>query len=327
MALDGLVSAIAGPAGLQLTTPYMAVYNAFHGPNSEVRYTALAGSYDPACFVLNPFCRPLQRLLLALSGSPGDTVVPMASVHVLPYTADRNFQSSGSNMDATHSCMLTFTGCQLQSDAVFDQVSDLVRAKGSSSSPFGVASPASPSTATIAGSLAQGESVERTLPIDAASPALFYLLFPSGDLDLVLVSPSGVTIDPLVADVDPDIEHDDGELFDGKLEVYGLLHPEVGVWTLRIRAPIVSDPSGRTGFLAAGVLESHALVLQTEIVEISVSSGEPLVFLGTVLQAGLSVPGATIAAMVATPDGRTLSVGLHDDGIGRHHKHATAGSP
>ncbi len=48
-----IVNALAGAAGIQLTTPYMALYNRMHGSSPQVRYTALAGSTilraDSAC--------------------------------------------------------------------------------------------------------------------------------------------------------------------------------------------------------------------------------------------------------------------------------------
>ena len=61
----------------------MGIYNSTHGRNAKVKYTALAGDYDPDCFFLNIFCRPVDRLLLLISGKPGDTIVPASSVHSL----------------------------------------------------------------------------------------------------------------------------------------------------------------------------------------------------------------------------------------------------
>ena len=66
------INALAGPAGVQLTQPYMATYNRLHGPNPKVRYTAVAGNYDPVCWI----CHPIWSALLAITG-PGDTIVPI----------------------------------------------------------------------------------------------------------------------------------------------------------------------------------------------------------------------------------------------------------
>jgi len=98
-----LVNALLTPAGYQLTTTYMSIYNANHGRNKDTQYTSVGGDYDPDCFLLNPFCRPLERMLLSISGSPGDTIVPLWSAHALPYSTPILFPSSGANKDATHS--------------------------------------------------------------------------------------------------------------------------------------------------------------------------------------------------------------------------------
>jgi pimeloyl-ACP methyl ester carboxylesterase len=314
--VNGLVAAFAGPAGLQLTTPYMAGYNLFHGPNRDVRYTALAGDYDPDCFFLNPFCRPVQRILLALSGSPGDTIVPVSSVHSLSYTANRTFASSGGNMDATHACLPTFSSCELSSQAIFDNLSDRVRAFGTAAPGFG--GPVLPpfvATATVVGSIQQGQTVELPLPIDEQTEVFFSLLYPSGDLDLVLVSPSGQVIDPSVADADAAMSHDDGGLFGGLLEVYDLGQPEVGVWTMRVSAPSVIDPSGEVGFLVNGWLEDPSITLSGKVAEPHVRAGDPLRLEAMVLESGAPLTGATATATVGRPDGTTHDVSLLDDGV------------
>lgn len=304
-----IINVLAGPAGVQLTTPYMRTYNLFHGSNPKVRYTALAGDYDPDCFFLNPFCRPLERVLLAITGR-GDTIVPITSVHALGFTQNRTFGSSGANKEATH------TGLP-QSTAVFNALSDRVREVGFA----GSGQPLEPlplfgQTAAVLDLIAQGQTQEHPLPIDQQTQVFIPLFYPSGDLDLVLVSPSGQVIDPAAADADPDIAFDSGEVLGGLLEVYNLGAPEVGVWTVRVSAPSVVEPSGQVGYSVAAWLEAPAITFSAAVAPEAVSAGTPLTLLGTLLESGAPLTGATVEATVALPDDSRQTVTLTDDGLG-----------
>ena len=304
-----IINVLAGPAGVQLTTPYMRTYNLFHGSNPKVRYTALAGDYDPDCFFLNPFCKPLERLLLAITGR-GDTIVPLTSVHALGYTQNRTFGSSGDNKEATH------TGLP-QSTAVFNALSDRVRE-------LGFAAPNQPvdppplfgSTAAVVDLIAQGETQDHPLPIDQQTQVFIPLFYPSGDLDLVLVSPSGQVIDPAAAEADPDMAFESGSLLGGLVEVYNLGAPEVGVWTVRVSAPSVVEPSGQAGYSVAAWLEAPAITFSGAVVPDAVPAGSPLTVAGTLLESGAPLLGATVEATVALPDDSRQTATLTDDGLG-----------
>ena len=305
-----IINAIAGPAGVQLTTPYMAVYNLFHGSNPKVRYTALAGDYDPDCFLLNPFCRPIERALLLITGQ-GDTIVPISSVHALGYTQNRTFFSSGENNEATHTQLP-------KSSAVFNTLADRASALGTN------ALSALPSqlfghfqtTASVVGLIQQSQIQDYPLPIDEQVQVFIPLFYPSGDLDLVLISPSGQLIDPVFADADPDMSYDEGEMLGGRMAVYNLGLPEPGVWTVRVSAPSVVDPTGEVGYSLAAWLESPAITFRGELAASTVPSGTPLTLFGTVLEAGAPLTGAVVTATLALPDDSRQSVSLLDDGIG-----------
>jgi len=303
------VNALAGPAGVQLTTRYMAIYNLFHGSNPQVRYTALAGDYDPDCFFLNPFCRPLERLMLAITGR-GDTIVPLTSVHALGYTQNRTFASSGSNKEATH------TGLP-QSTSVFNALSDRAKALGISApgQPAGPL-PVFSSTAAVGGLIQQGQIQDSLLPIDEQTQVFIQLLFPSGDLDLVLISPSGQVIDPAAADADPYMSFESGSLLGGLVEVYNLGAPEVGVWTVRVTAPSVVEPSGEVGYTVSAQMESPAITFTGAVSPQAVPAGAPLALVGTLLDGGGPLTGAAVTATVALPDDSLQPVVLTDDGLG-----------
>lgn len=103
-----LANGFAGPAGVQLTQPYMASYNLTHGSNSKVKYTALAGDYDPDCPIINLLCRPIDRLLLLITGQ-GDTIVPVTSVHALGFTEN---EEDAKHTSLNHSASVYICCCK-----------------------------------------------------------------------------------------------------------------------------------------------------------------------------------------------------------------------
>lgn len=315
---NALVNAIAGRAGIQLTTPYMAIYNRLHGPNPNVRYTALAGDYRPDCAFFDLSCRPIQRLLLGLSGRPGDTIVPVASVHSLPYTNDRTFVSAGVNMEATHACLPTFTGCQVESRAIFDRLQDRVQAFGTTANPAASATGMT-GTASEGGLIQANETRVHEIPIDQQGEVFFSLLHPAGDLefDFVLVSPSGMMIDPQIALLDPDIGHDQGEILGGMLQVYNIADAEAGTWLAEVTAIPVSGSSAEVAFAVTGWMRNSPIELDGLFEKTFIQTGEDLVMKAVVTQAGAPIAGAFAAATIALPNDSMATVPLTDDGLGR----------
>jgi uncharacterized repeat protein (TIGR01451 family) len=304
-----IISAFAGPAGVQLTRPYMGIYNATHGPNPKVKYTALAGDYDPDCFFLNPFCRPLDRLLLLISGKPGDTIVPVSSVHALSYTENRRFRSSGGNGEAKHTQLNGSSG-------VYNTVRDRVEVFGTNASAL-VGEEETPSlvrTAAAAATIRQGELQVQTIPIDQATPIFFSLMYPSGNLDLALISPSGQRFDASTVAGRTDVSRDEGDIEGGRLEVYNFSAPETGMWTVEVSAPSVTDPSGHVGYAVSGWLENPAITFAGAVERPNIHAGETLRFLGTLNNSGAPVTGASVIARVALPDNTLRDVSLRDDG-------------
>lgn len=304
-----LVDLLGTPAGYQLTRPYMALYNATHGFNPNVRYTALAGNYDPNCRGLNrinPFCHPLERLLLLIAG-PGDTIVPVTSVHALPYTENRTFRSLGDNKEATHTNLNDSPG-------VHAAVQDRVEVISTNAATAQDAVPPSARTATTVATIRQGQVVVRTIAIDQATPAYFSLMYPSGDLDLALVSPSGVRYTAASVAGNPDIGHEEGQALGATFDVFNFASPEVGVWTAEISAPSVTDPSGVVGFGVTAWIESPAITLTGAIERPNVHIGDSLRLLATLQNSGAPVTGAVVSARIALPDNTAVDVALHDDG-------------
>lgn len=302
-----IINYLAGPAGVQLTTLYMATYNLMHGWNGNVRYTALAGRYDPDCFILNPLCRPLDRLLLSISGSPGDTIVPSWSVHVLGYTANPSYSSSGGDGSAKHSPLI-------QSQAVFNQLQGRVttgrRTLQTSSAP----EPEYQNTASLSGSVLQGGSFVASLYIDVTTEAYIVLLYPSGMLGFTLVSPDSTAIDPIYATNNPSmVGYEDSEVFGGKVALYGLVNPAVGNWQVQVTGDQVIEPE--TVFVVSALLFQPEIKIEASLATPSVSSGTPLVFVAEPSDSKGPIRDANAKAMVALPDGTLITVPLLDDGV------------
>ncbi len=304
-----IISAFAGPAGVQLTRPYMGIYNATHGPNPKVKYTALAGDYDPDCFFLNPFCRPLDRLLLLISGKPGDTIVPVSSVHALSYTENRRFRSSGGNGEAKHTQLNGSSG-------VYNSVRDRVEVFGTNALTLAAEeeTPSLVRTAAVAATIRQGEVQSQTIPIDQATPIFFSMMYPSGNLDLALISPSGQRFDAATVIGRTDVSHDEGDIEGGRLEVYNFGAAETGLWTVEVSAPAVTDPSGQVGYAVSGWLENPAITFAGAVERPSIHAGETLRFFGTVKNGEAPLTGASVLARVALPDSTLRDVSLRDDG-------------
>lgn len=304
-----VINALAGPAGVQLTQPYMRGYNRFHGSNPDVRYTALAGDYDPDCFFLNIFCRPVDRLLLRITGR-GDTIVPIRSVHALGFTQNRTFRSSGSNGEAKHTS-------QPKSQGIFNNLRDRVTAFGRLADlPDEQLEGTIGRTATSAGVLAQGQVQTHLVPVESTNPLFFSLAYPSGDLDMVLTSPSGRRYDPNTIPGDSNVAREEVEIPGGFLEVYSFASAEVGVWTVEIGAATVTEPSGTVGYAVHGWVEDPAITLTAGVPRPNLHAGEPLDITGTVRENGVPLPGTAVTARVGLPDGTVREVTLLDDGLG-----------
>ena len=309
-----LLDTFLTPAGLQLTTPYMALYNWTHGYNPDVQYVSLAGNYTPDGH------DPLRQVLCAIAGKDSDTIVPVWSVHDLDYATHLEFSSSGGDLQATHTGLV-------QSQGVYDELigylttpDTTASAAKATAATMALASSGSSSspqqTGTVAGALALGETGEYPLQVDSPTSAAFSLYYATGDLDLTLVSPSGRVIDPTEAEADSKITFGAEESVPGyKFEVYELEQPEVGVWTVRVTAKAVENPAGAEGFLVTGWVDSP-VSLTAQMNQSSYHAGEVMIVEAALQNAGTAVTGATVQARIALPDSSYSDVTLLDDGSG-----------
>lgn len=289
-----IVNSLAGPAGVQLTTPYMAMYNRYHGYNPEVGYNAMAGVYDAQC----TFC--VDGFLNWIVG-PGDTIVPIDSVHALPYIRPFRFDSAGANRDATHTVLE-------KSSAVFDIMNPLV--SNMSAQMAAQVAPVLPQhSETGVGTVSAGQVQTRTVTVDETS-ATISMLYPEGELGLVLVSPSGRRIDPAVAGADASIDFASGDIPGGRQAGYGLRNAETGVWTVEVTGIAGTDVDYA---VTAWMADAH-LTLAGGFAQPAVAAGQPLTLEATLREQGVPVLGATAHALVVAPSGTRVAVALRDDG-------------
>ena len=301
-----LIETFAAPAAIQLTTPYMSFYNAMHGSNPNVRYTALAGNYSPDCPTFNIFCRPIDRVLLAITG-PGDTIVPVTSVHALSFTQNRVFNSSGGDGQAKHTSLTGSAG-------VFNRVKDRATAFGTFAARNAPELPVIGQTSTIIESTQQGQQRTHTIAIDQSGPTSISLMYPSGNLDMALISPSGQRFDAATVIGNPNVGRDEATYLGGIMEVYQFGSPQVGVWTVEVTAPSVVESGGTVGYAISGWIENPAITLTASLARSNVPVGGNLRILGTLKNNSLPITGATVKAQLGLPDKSVTEITLTDDG-------------
>ena len=320
------ITALSLPAGYQLTTVYMAGYNLFHGHNSNTNYIALAGDYEFDSLLGNIF----GALFTAFYLGDHDLVVPKWSVHALNYTnTKRTYRSVGANKEAQHTSQISSGGIYddlipyLTSTAMQSQslnATSILSSSASlavSSSVNSLTSPSFAFTGTVAGTIAQGDINTHTLDVDGTSPIGFSLNYSQGDLDLALISPSGVRIKMSDAATNPDVNFD--VLFDLEgmtIEGFALDNAEMGTWTLEVSAPQVVNSSGVVPYFIMGWLSGTTINLDAELGQPVYQIGDPIDIFATLEDIDTPIVGATVTASIVLPDETIQSITLVDDGTG-----------
>lgn len=388
LGLGGVTLAIelAAPAGYQLTTPFMTLYNTFHGPNLNTLYTSAAGDYTGAPFF------SIDYLLGSIIPGPDDTIVPVSSVFALPYAAHIPF--SGNNAEFKHTeqtksstmfnQLIGYTKVPLQASLDSQRKHKPIIHKGlyaqrpagvlaspsryenrhiasgkdvdappsvrvplaeqsgisygnraqstfasGSKKPFGfmnrvvnvnlvnLANSALPvHTAAIPGSVSQGETRSHVIPVDSAGHGAFTLFYGTGNLDMRLVSPSGLRVDPPLAAIDPLIGFDSTETTDGfKSEVFEFTVLEPGLWNVEVTGASVSNPSGTEGYLVGAWLYDSTITLSATTDRQSYALASPIRLTAQPKDGSAPILGAAVSAQVRLPDDSINSFTLRDDGI------------
>lgn len=141
-------------------------------------------------------------------------------------------------------------------------------------------------------------------------------MYPSGDLDLALISPSGARFDANTVIGSAGIAHEEQEILGGIIEVFSIETPELGTWTVEVSAPLVTDPSGSVSFSVNAWLENPSITFDGMLAKANIHLNETLQLLGTAKENGAPLIGATVVARIALPDDSVVDVTLLDDGTG-----------
>lgn len=156
-------------------------------------------------------------------------------------------------------------------------------------------------------SVTQGATDYQQVDIESTvTEATFSISWPGSDLDLVLVAPDGILIDPTVAESDPEIEYSSL----ATLEFYRLRSAMPGQWQMRVTG-VVADPGGEP--YTARVAAQTILTLRTDFDRNSYIQGDP-VRIVSALTDDQPIMGATVRATVEAPGGITSTITLLDSG-------------
>jgi pimeloyl-ACP methyl ester carboxylesterase len=311
-----VIDTLAGAASYQLTTPYMGLYNSFHGFNPDVKYTSLAGDYRFGGWGV------VDTLMAGFYGGRSDTIVPVWSVHALGYASHLSYRSEGGNKEAQHTSL---TG----SSGIYNQIKPLLTERAAGAGVQGVpttagsvsssatASASEPvATAPVVGTISQGQTKTQTIYIDGNGPATFMLYYGTGNLDLTLTSPSGVRVDPAVASTNSNVDFQSFGDVDGlRHELYSINNPEVGNWTLSVAAPSVVNASGQEPYYLTGFVSNSPITLQAATNQVGYRNGAPIVIRATI-QGAPAASSADVTAKVVLPDESFSTITLSDNGSG-----------
>lgn len=343
--LNRLVAGNA-PGLYQLTKTFMFGYNLFHGHNPDVRYTALAGFYQPSCTLC------ANNIFASLVGD-GDLIVPVNSVHGLSYTSNILLITTGADcgLGSPNGSILDIcsqqapqpdlrVGCdaihtkQTGSNSIFNALKpavtgfDPVDSNGNvaaSDEAFTLSGKMQKKSVTAVtsvpsmsqvGALQQGQTQTRTLKVDQTSNVFFTLLYPSGDLDLALISPSGQRFDHATVQGNPNVGFSDQDIPGGRMESYGFGALQAGTWTIEISAPSVVQPSGKAVYGLTSWMQNSPITLTGSFQSANVSVGSPLRLLGTLRNGGAPILNATVTALISLPNNTRQQITLKDDGTG-----------
>jgi len=144
--------------------------------------------------------------------------------------------------------------------------------------------------------------------------------YPGSELNLTLVAPSGIVIDPAYASADPNISFtyninstdNWGNNYDEKY--YTISNPEGGTWTVEVAG--VDTPTEGEEFSLGAILESNlALLARTRNNIYSFSTDEPVIIEVFLWDGSLvNYPDTEVRATIEKPDATKEIITFRDDG-------------
>jgi cysteine-rich repeat protein len=307
-----LLQLLAAPAGLQLTTAAMAIYNANHRRNAKTEYVALAGSYRFGGLGI------VDSVVSAFYGGSSDLVVPVKSVHALSYTQDQTVCTSGSDVQSRHTR-------QTKSACVFNRLVGFATQGRAKANSCGACTSGLRSTdsgdaqfvSSIIGVSEQGTPEFHEFVLDSCDSAAFILQYGEGKLAFEIHSPSGRVVDAASAVTDPDVDFATFEDVDGLRFVYVAIDaPEPGTWTARV--DMISPPPGMTqeAYVLSSIVSGSPVHLSVELDKESYSLGDTIIVEASLFDDGGTFEGLKHANLLyGLPGGQLADVQMKDDGV------------
>jgi len=168
-------------------------------------------------------------------------------------------------------------------------------------------------TPFLSGVISTGQSITKTVHINSDGVTRFHLMWDLGDLDLSLIDPNGVVIDPVVADGDANIEYLSlGVEGDTSLETYIITNTIPGIWTFDIYG--VDTASSEQIFTVFAEMESLLLLEIGTDQDRYQQNESALITASLMVSPTTPVLGSTVIATTNRPDATTDSLTLYDDG-------------
>jgi len=231
--------AIYGPAVCEFTTTGMTVFNMFHTSRQGVEYYLVSGA---AQFEnLNTFGRLAFTALGGALGDGNDAAVrqssglglegnhyrlPTDEAHRISVGAPNYFSNRNGGESLSYRECLIPVLLDDDADTTCGEKSTFTSASQSSDTPLAVHTPLQ------YGTLLPGGASEHGLILEGGS-TMIATRWLTGTVDVILVDPSGIVIDPAYADDHPNQVRYDA---DAGIAIYNLAGAKPGVWRVRLQA-------------------------------------------------------------------------------------------
>lgn len=168
----------------------------------------------------------------------------------------------------------------------------------------------------VSGTVLPNSTVEQNVAVDSTIGSMnFSINWPGSDLDLTLVRPDGMVVDPTVAENDPDIAFVSNLTY----EFYTVYAPQPGIWTMRIFGKS-TDPSGED--FIASVSAMNSMILSVDVDKTDYFTGDSIKLTASVEDGSLVDPldtdyvhDLTAQVTVIDPGINTFAFELYDDGL------------
>ena len=333
----GIQSFIANLVPIQeiLTSKYMKNYNATHGHNSNVRYKAFCGRYQPHIGTTW-----WEYLLMGIVGE-GDTIVPVDSCLALPYASPGWVKTWGNNRASQHTSLCAslsihyFAFEHLQIKGPFssslpglistmdvgrigtDTEGDepgLIPLESGINPPTSVQPPTPTELAPPSiGRLTLGQTQTFPIAVDEPGKNAFTLMSAGGDVQLNLISPTGIRYTPS-STFPPNAGYDESEFFSAPMAVYHFEATETGLWTGEVVANTITHESGQAEYAFRLMMAEPTSKTSVDMVHETVRLNESLHPRVTVKRNNVPMLGLTVKADVFRGPTQVGTITLFDNG-------------